>query len=312
MSGAVIMLIGFGVDAILGWPDRLYARVGHPVTWIGRLITLCEQRWNTGRDQRRLILGTITVLIVCTAVGAPTLALQIALQGSTAGLVVLGLCAAPLIATRSMFDHLVAVARPLAQGDLEAARNAVSMIVGRDPKQLDAAGITRAGLESLAENTSDGIVAPVLWGLVAGLPGIAIYKAINTMDSMIGHRSDRYEWFGKTAARLDDVVNWIPARVTGAMFAIGSGASWRRAWHVIRVDARHHRSPNAGWPEGAMAGALNVRLSGPRAYENHVVQEPWINAKAPDPTASDLQKGVRLYIRSMALLALALAALTLF
>lgn len=216
-----------------------------------------------------------------------------------------GVLAWPLVAVRSMYDHVAAVARPLAAGDLGAARVAVSMIVGRDPSVLDSAGVARAALESLAENTSDGIVAPLFWGAVFGLPGIAGYKAINTLDSMIGHRTPRHECFGWASARIDDVVNLIPARLTGVVFAFASGrpgVALRCMW----ADAGKHRSPNAGWPEAAMAGALGVRMSGPRIYGDRIAQEPWLNGAAVDPQAGDIQRGLRLYLRAMGLLAVLL------
>ncbi len=201
-----------------------------------------------------------------------------------------------------MHEHVEAVAVPLDAGDLPGARRAVSMIVGRDPSQLDGTGVARAALESLAENSSDGIVAPLFWGVLLGLPGIAAYKAINTLDSMIGHRTPRHEAFGWASARTDDWVNLIPARLTGVLFAFASGRP-RRALAVMRRDARAHRSPNAGWPEAAMAGALGVRLSGPRIYGDRVSAEPWLNAGAPDPGPADLRQGLALYRRGMVLLA---------
>jgi adenosylcobinamide-phosphate synthase len=182
------------------------------------------------------------------------------------------------------------------------------MIVGRDPARLDARGTARAALESLAENSSDGIVAPLFWGVVAGLPGLVVYKAINTMDSMIGHRTARHEDFGKVAARLDDLVNLIPARLTGLLFALVSGRA-RRACACMARDARQHRSPNAGWPEAAMAGALGLRLSGPRVYGDTIADEPYVNAGGADPEPADLLRGLALYRRAMAALALGLALL---
>jgi adenosylcobinamide-phosphate synthase len=165
-------------------------------------------------------------------------------------------------------------------------------------------------MESLAENTSDGIVAPLFWGAVLGLPGIAGYKAINTLDSMIGHRTPRFQAFGWASARIDDLVNLIPARLTGLVFALVSSAP-RRALSVMGRDAGLHRSPNAGWPEAAMAAGLGVRLSGPRVYDGHVADEPWVNAGTPDPTAGDLQRGLALYLRAMFVLAAALLVLAL-
>jgi adenosylcobinamide-phosphate synthase len=180
------------------------------------------------------------------------------------------------------------------------------MIVGRDPSRLDEAGVARASLESLAENTSDGIVAPVFWGVLLGLPGIAAYKAINTLDSMIGHRTERYEAFGWASARIDDLVNLIPARLTGLLFALTSVRP-REALTTMWRDAGHHRSPNAGWPEAALAGALGIRLSGPRIYGDRVADEPWVNEGAPDPTPGDITRGLTSYRFAMLALVLIVA-----
>ncbi len=251
--------------------------------------------------------AAIAVIVLVAGIGRALTAL---LPDGWAGLILAAILAWPLVAARSMHDHVDAVARPLTSGDLPAARRAVSMIVGRDPSQLDAAGIARAATESLAENTSDGIVAPLFWGAIFGLPGIAAYKAINTLDSMIGHRTPRYETFGWAAARIDDVANLIPARLTGLLFAAVS-ARPRVALTTMWRDAGYHRSPNAGWPEAAMAGALGIRLSGPRIYEGHLSEEPWLNAGAPDPSAADLNRALALYRRAMLVLALGLGLLAL-
>ncbi|PCD76882.1 adenosylcobinamide-phosphate synthase CbiB [Pseudothioclava arenosa] len=311
MSFSALMLIGAAIDLGLGWPAALFAQIGHPVTWLGRLISALETRLNRGTRARRLFTGGLTVGLVLLCATLPAMAIQAALPSGWPGLLLGGVLAWPLIALRSMHDHVAAVARPLAVGDLEAARQAVSMIVGRDPKRLDAAGIARAASESLAENSSDGIVAPLFWGAVAGLPGIAAYKAINTMDSMIGHRNARYEAFGKVAARLDDLVNLIPARLTGVLFALASGRQAPRALRVMLRDAGAHRSPNAGWPEAALAGGLGVRLSGPRIYDSGATDEPWLNPGAPDPTPADLTRALATYRRAMALMLLALLAIAL-
>ncbi|MEI4232211.1 adenosylcobinamide-phosphate synthase CbiB [Roseovarius sp. D22-M7] len=312
MSFAAMMLTGLAIDLVLGWPDRLHARIGHPVTWLGRVIAALEARWNRGPRGARLRMGAATTGIVVGLALVPAVAVQMLLPAGPPGWLIGGVLAWPLIALRSMHDHVAAVARPLAQGDLDGARAAVAMIVGRDPATLDTGGVARAGIESLAENTGDGIVAPIFWGVVAGLPGIAVYKAINTLDSMIGHRDARFEAFGKMAARLDDAVNLIPARLTGGLFALGMPRHAARACRVMLRDARRHRSPNAGWPEAAMAGALGLRLSGPRAYGARFSDEPWLNAGAPDPGPRDLHRALSLYARAMALLALALGALCLF
>ena len=304
MSFAAAMLIAMALDALIGWPDALFLRIGHPVTWLGRMIASLERALNHG-GLRRLKGVVAAFLVIGTAGGLAALALAL-LPGGWVGTVLAGVLAWPLVAIRSMHDHVAAVAKPLAEGDLDAARHAVSMIVGRDPSKLDSAGVARAATESLAENTSDGIVAPLFWGVVAGLPGIAAYKAINTLDSMIGHRNDRYLLFGWASARIDDLVNLAPARLTGVLFALTS-ARPRAALACMARDARHHRSPNAGWPEAAMAGALGIRLSGPRIYDNRVSNEPWVNGDGPDPTPADLHRGLALYRRAMVALAVLVA-----
>ena len=297
-----IALTALLVDALIGWPDALYRRISHPVVWIGRLISALDARWNRGRH--RIARGALAVAVTLGAAVIPALLLTWALAGLPFGPVILGVLAWPLVATRSLHDHVAAVARPLAAGDVPAARAAVAMIVGRDLDDRPEP-IARAALESLAENASDGVVAPLFWAAVAGLPGIAAYKAINTLDSMIGHMSPRHALFGRVAARLDDLVNLPASRLTGLLFVAAAGS--RRAWRVMRRDARRHRSPNAGWPEGAMAGALDVRLSGPRRYHGVESPEPWLNEGARDPGAADLLRGLALYRRAMALLGLGLA-----
>jgi adenosylcobinamide-phosphate synthase len=312
MSGASIMLIALAIDAVLGWPMVIHARIGHPVTWIGALISVLDRSFNRedASETTRRAAGVCVASAVIALVAAVGWTCVLILPGGWLGLVLAAVLAWPQVAARSMHDHVDAVAQPLIAGDLPAARQAVSMIVGRDPSELDAAGIARAATESLAENTSDGIVAPLFWGVIFGLPGIAAYKAINTLDSMIGHRTPRYEAFGWAAARIDDVANLIPARLTGLLFAIVSVRP-RAALVTMWRDAGHHRSPNAGWPEAAMAGALGIRLSGPRIYDGQLSQEPWLNGGAPDPSAADLNRALALYRRAMLVLAAGLALLAL-
>lgn len=301
-SFAGMMLIGLGLDLVLGWPSWLFQRIGHPVTWIGALIDMLEARMNT----RSIWRGAGLVAIVVGLTIGIAVVLQTSLPEGPIGLIMGGILAWPLIAVRSLHQHVADVARPLASGDLEGARDAVSMIVGRDPEKLDAPAIARATLESLAENTSDGVVAPLFWGVVAGLPGIAAYKAINTLDSMIGHRNARFERFGKVAARLDDLVNLIPSRMTALMFFT---VSRHRSGNDIVRESRTHRSPNAGWPEGALASILGVRLSGPRVYGDRISEEPWINGTAPDPTPQDLWRALAFYRRLVLLLPIPMLAI---
>ncbi|MDO5705441.1 MAG: adenosylcobinamide-phosphate synthase CbiB [Paracoccus sp. (in: a-proteobacteria)] len=295
---ALLAAIALMLDAVIGWPDPVFRRIGHPVTWLGALVDLLDRRWNRGGA--RAARGIAASLVVIAAAVLPALVL-VWLLGPVA--VLLGW---PLIAARSLWLHVAAVARPLAAGRLNDARQATAMIVGRDVSQAEAPALSRAALESLAENASDGVVAPVFWLAVAGLPGIAAYKAINTLDSMIGHRTPRHDEFGRFAARLDDVVNWIPARLTALLIALAAAGRAGAAWACARRDAKRHRSPNAGWPESAMAGALNVRLSGPRVYADRISEEPWLNRTAPDPDAESLWQGLRIYRRAMAILAAAL------
>jgi len=300
MNLVAMMLVAMALDLALGWPKALFRRIGHPVTWLGALIGALESRLNREGTNRRA-RGLLTALLVTGIAAGIGAAAQALLPEGWLGFVIGGALAWPLVALRSMHDHVMRVTKPLIAGDLTGARHAVAMIVGRDPKQLDTAGVARAALESLAENSSDGIVAPLFWGALLGLPGIAAYKAINTLDSMIGHRNARYEAFGWAAARIDDGANLLPARLTGVLFALASGGRAKDAFRVMLRDAKAHRSPNAGWPESALAGALGIRLSGPRHYGDRVAQEPWLNGAAPDPGAHDLARGLALFRRAMGL-----------
>lgn len=312
MSAAAAMLAALVIDMAFGWPDGLYRRIGHPVTWIGKLIETLDRRLNLEKyaEKNRRVRGAIVTGAVVAAAALPAMLLEGMLPSDLSGALLAGVLAWPLIATRSLHDHVAAVAGPLAAGDLAGARAAVAHIVGRDPEQLDAPGVGRAALESLAENASDGVVAPVFWGLLLGLPGIAAYKAINTLDSMIGHKTDRHGAFGWAAAKLDDLVNLIPARLTGLLVA---GASDRPTIAVKTMlrDGKRHRSPNAGWPEAALAGGLNVRLSGPRRYGASIADEPWLNGEAPDPKPADVRRGLIVYRRAMFGLGVILAVIVL-
>ncbi|MEM9304872.1 MAG: adenosylcobinamide-phosphate synthase CbiB [Pseudomonadota bacterium] len=304
------MLAAWAVEVAVGWPDRLYGWIRHPVVWLGSLIDALEGRLNraTLSNVTRYALGAVTTLLTVGVAAGAGILVAAALPPSLAGFAVLAVLSSSLLASRSLHQHVAAVAKPLIDDDTARARLAVSRIVGRDPALLDEAGIARASLESLAENASDGVVAPLFWGAVLGLPGLAGYKAINTLDSMIGHRNDRFEAFGGFAARLDDLANLLPARLTALLFAAAAGRRARDVLAVVHRDASSHRSPNAGWPESALAGVLAVRLSGPRRYGDTISEEPWLNGEAPDPSADDIVRGLRCYRRA---LAIAAATLTL-
>ena len=310
MGFAGAMALAMAVDAVLGWPKSWFARIGHPVTWLGRLIDVLDTGWNRSSEPPafRRAAGVAASLVVIALAATLAWAVQMLLVPDWSRILLAGILAWPLIALRSLHDHVSAVAHPLQSGDLALARSAVAKIVGRDPTVLDEAGIARATIETLAENASDGVVAPVFWGAVFGLPGIVGYKAINTLDSMIGHRTPRHEAFGWAAARIDDLANFIPARLTGFLFVLLSPRLSVALSCMVR-DANRHRSINAGWPEAAMAGGLGVRLSGPRIYDGSLADESWLNAGARDPLAADIFRGLKLYRRAMFLLAVVLAFL---
>ena len=301
---AALALIAVVTEAAVGYPDGLYRRIGHPVTWIGALIAWCDKTWNSealSYDERRW--RGIYVLVLLLAVGILSgLAITAVLEELFYGIVVVLLCGvvgSSLLAQRSLYTHVAAVASALETEGIEAGRRAVSMIVGRDTRALDEAAVSRAAIESLAENFSDGVVAPLFWMTVAGLPGAIAYKAVNTADSMIGHKSPRHLAFGWASARFDDLIN-LPASRLSAFWlvlaaALSPGLSPRRAIEVLRRDAGHHRSPNAGWPEAAMAGALGIQLSGPRIYDGIEVAERWVGEGRSDLAARDIRAALDLY-----------------
>jgi adenosylcobinamide-phosphate synthase len=306
------------IEAIVGYPDWLLRAIGHPVTWMGRLIAALDALLNheTMADASRRAAGILAVLVLLGIVAAAAAALAHGLAALPFGLVVTAIVASTLIAQRSLYDHVARVADALERDGLAAGRAAVADIVGRDTEALDEAGVARAALESLAENFSDGVVAPALWLAVGGLAGGAAYKAINTADSMIGHRTPRHKAFGWAVARLDDLVNLPASRLSALLIvaaaAISPGANARAAWRAMLRDASHHRSPNAGYPEAAMAGALGLALAGPRVYDGVEVADAIMGDGRREATAADIRAALRLYRRADAMLigTAGLAALT--
>ena len=252
--------------------------------------------------------------LIVAIVGGIAWAVQSALLDIWLGFIIVALVGSSLIAQRSLHEHVARVALALERDGLGAGREAVSLIVGRDPKSLDEAGVARAAIESLAENFSDGIVAPAFWLAVFGLPGGAAYKAINTADSMIGHRTPRHEMFGWAAARLDDLVNWPASRLSALLIVAAAmvtrGASPEAAWAAVQRDARQHRSPNAGWPEAAMAGALGLALAGPRVYDGIEVDDAFMGDGRREATVDDIRAALTLYERADAILIALVAVLT--
>lgn len=312
---ALILLLALAIDAGYGYPENLLRAAGHPVTWMGYIISVFDRKFNKpglSFDARKQA-GISAMTLIVGSVALFAFLLEQYLTASWLGYGLLAAATSTLLASRSLYDHVADVARALEGNDITGARQAVSRIVGRDPEQLDEHGISRAAIESLAENASDGVVAPALWFLLLGLPGLAAYKAINTADSMIGHRTLKHEAYGYAAAKIDDLVNWPASRLTGALFTIAAsflpGASPRDALKAMFRDAKNHRSPNAGWPESAMAGALAFKLAGPRAYHGTIVDDAYMGTGTADLTAADIRKALRLATLAWAIMTAAIAVL---
>jgi adenosylcobinamide-phosphate synthase len=292
------------VERSLGYPDSVFRIIGHPVQWIGALISWLEERLNTTPhiSIEGKLRGAATVVALLAVVVIPAWMLADVLSRFSWGWIVEALIATAFIAQKSMRDHVVDVVHALSSS-LAAGRLSVAKIVGRDTTQLDESGVAKAALESLAENTADGIVAPVFWFAVLGLPGLVAYKAINTADSMIGHKSEKYLHFGFAAAKLDDLVNLPASRLTALFFAaaaaLNSSNAGKRALIAAWRDAGKHRSPNAGWPEAAMAGAMGVRFGGPRNYEGEHVDLPFMGEGRDQFSSADITSGLVIYDRSL-------------
>ena len=291
-----VAIAALAVEAAFGWPDRLYRIIGHPVGLFAQAIERAERTWNEGSDHRRRAAGIILVLLLlgttyslCWGIGNGARTLL-----GRWGWIVSALLSVPGLAQRSLHHHVAPVGHALEAGDLPAARLAVGRIVGRDVEHLDEPGVARAAIESLAESFCDGVVAPAFWLLFGGLPGLWAYKALNTADSLIGHREPRWRAFGWAAARTDDIANWIPARLAALLICAAGAGGWR----IMARDAREHASPNAGWPEAAMAGVLKLRLAGPIAYDGIMQDKPWIGDGRPDADAADIRQALRIYRRA--------------
>lgn len=287
VAGPEQLLAALIIEAVFGYPAWLLARIGHPVMWVGRMIAAMDRRCNIGTQRR--IMGTIAALLLIGTGGSAGLLIEHLATGWSGTITVI-LIASSGLAQRSLHDHVAAVAQPLLNKDLDKARTALSMIVGRDTAVLDGTGITAAATETLAESFCDGVVAPAFWFLILGLPGLFAFKCISTADSMIGHMDDRYRQFGWASARIDDVLNWLPARMSGALICLAGGGGWRILWR----DAGNHLSPNAGWPESAMAGALGVRLGGGAAYDGEWIARETLGDGCP-PTLATLKRAITIY-----------------
>ncbi len=297
----LIAVAAMVVDGLIGDPRWLWGRSRHPVVWLGWLVAALERRLNRFADDDpvRFAWGAVTVALVVGLAATVGWAVQRAADTVDYGWALELVVVVVLIAQRDLFDHVRRVRVALDKEGLEAGRAAVAHIVGRDPASLDRHGVVRAAAESLAENFSDGVIAPLFWYLLLGPIGLCGYKAINTLDSMIGHRSPRFRAFGKVAARLDDVANLIPARLSGVILAAAALFVPRgrpvKALVTMWRDATKHRSPNAGWPEAALAGALDLALAGPRRYHGELVADPWIGDGRARAEPADLRRGLALF-----------------
>jgi adenosylcobinamide-phosphate synthase len=310
----LLLLAALAFDMVVGDLPGLPRFVPHPVQILGRAVSWFDVRLNRERrsDQARLVRGALTVAALVGAAALLGLAVTPLLRELRYGWAIEILLVAILLAQRSLFDHVAAVSDALQHRGLSGGRDAVRHIVGRDPQSLDEYGVGRAAIESLVENFSDAVVAPAFWYALLGLPGIFVYKTVNTLDSMIGHRTPRYVNFGWAAARLDDLLNLVPARLSGLLLtgaaAITPDAQAAPALRTMLRDARKHRSPNAGWPEAATAGALGLALAGPRRYHGILVDDPWLGDGRARVTSMDIARALRLYMTACLLQAVLVLA----
>ncbi|MEM6666351.1 MAG: adenosylcobinamide-phosphate synthase CbiB [Pseudomonadota bacterium] len=279
----IAILIAMIMDGLLGEPDFLWRHMPHPVVMFGKVIDAADRWFNRDAiaDPVRRLLGIVFALVLAIATFMIGRTIELLLGPGPIGAILIGAVGSIFIAQNSLHAHVDAVADALDRGGLKSGRKAVAMIVGRDPETLDEPGVSRAAVESCAENFADGVVAPIFWFALLGLGGLFAYKAINTADSMIGHQTPKHAAFGMGAARLDDLVNLIPARIAGLLVAFAAprvGGSILTGLKTMVRDAGKHRSPNAGWPEAAMAGGLGVALAGPRIYDGALTDDPFLNA----------------------------------
>lgn len=292
MLFAELALFALVLESVIGYPDRLNKRIPHPVIWYGRLISYFDSKFNleTDSDSLQKQKGLISLVFFV----AIALSIGLVIQGffslfGSIGFLLLVLVSTTGLAQLSLDTHVQRVYKDLLKKDLEAARQSVSMIVGRDPENLSEEQVVTAALESLSESFNDGVVAPAFWLLAGGLPGLAVYKIANTADSMIGHRDLKYKNFGWASAKFDDLLNYIPARISGLLIVIAC----RRGLISMLRQAKLHDSPNAGWPESAMAGGLGIKLGGPATYSGEVLMRP-IFGSGEYPTLKDFKKGIRI------------------
>jgi adenosylcobinamide-phosphate synthase len=312
-----LLLAALLIDAVFGDPDWLWRRLPHPVVCIGKVISFFDRSLNSpdatsGQRKRNGILTLLALVAGAAIIGVVIHFLAAMIPGGEALVVVI---AATFIAQNSLYRHVAAVRDGLKANGLDGGRKAVAMIVGRDPEQLNEAGVSRAAIESCAENFADGVVAPVFWFALLGLPGLLVYKAVNTADSMVGHKTEKYTDFGWASARFDDLINLPASRLAGVFISLSTPlarGSIGKSIACIFQDATKHRSPNAGWPEAAMAGALDIALAGPRSYPGYTVEDPYLNETGrKDAAAGDISGALTVLVGACCMQAMTLLIISL-
>ena len=300
-NNLLVLILAIIVDAVAGDPRWLYSRIPHPIVVIGHQIELLDRFFNRTHylPVTRKLLGVISVLIIISSAWLIGWLIAWSYNQVSFGVVLQALIVSIFLAQNSLYQHVKSVAKACKADDLIDARSQISHIVGRDPNSLDQRAIGRAAIESLSENFSDGVVAPIFWYVVGGLPALIAYKALNTSDSMIGYLTDKYADFGWCAARFDDAANFIPARLSAFIITIAAfiipSATGNRAFTTAIRDAKKHRSKNAGWPEAAMAGALGIKIAGPRNYDGILVEDAWMGDGIANVDASHIFMALRIY-----------------
>ncbi len=299
-TSLMVAVVALMVERFIGYPDWLVSKIGHPVIWIGKFISLLERNWNNPEfsGQKRQISGIYLLVSVTFLTLLLTIPLTILLRLIPLGWLLEALLVTSLLSQKELGDRVAGVHRAL-QKNIEAGREAIRHLVGRDHRNLNHTEVSKAAIETLAENSSDGVIAPAFWLVIGGLPGAAVYKTINTCDSMVGYKNERYADFGRASARFDDFVNLLPARLSGVLYclsaAVGSPKQAAKACKAMRRDAPKHASPNAGWPEAAVAGALDISLGGPRAYNGRITTLPWMGDGERAVRACHIREALGLY-----------------
>lgn len=300
----LILLAALLLDRFLGDPDWLWRRLTHPVVVFGAAISWTDKQYNLpslrALDKEKRGFAVIAFLMIASVIFGWLLS-ELLIALGFFGFAIEAVMVGVFLAQKSLAQHVGAVASGLREDGLAGGRKAVSMIVGRDPQTLDEAGVCRAAIESLAENASDGVVAPAFWYAIFGLPGLLAYKMLNTADSMIGHMNDQYRDFGRASAKLDDLANYVPSRMTGALIVLASKPTdWIVNFKIMMCDASLHRSPNAGWPESAMAAGTGLALGGPRIYAGDIADEPYMNDSGDKFASSiDIERSIVIFWRAM-------------